>query len=431
MDAPCAQLRRRCMSAFWLPAVLSWAMALTGCQQQSSLMAVSSKLEGAWAAMRTPENVSPQASVWIRADGTFDLSRTVLRMLGDVGYLQYPGQSLTTKIAGGGRIEVLRGEYSPTHSLLVIRVRATDEHGRSDEGIQAYAADFNEDGTMADREGRVRSSSSPLDDLSPTVFRRIGPFPDEAAERAADEAEWGYLHRVEIRSATTSGGDRFCLVLPKEGPTPNRMVVTLGSISDSDEAINGEAESWFWHVDKNQIVVLVPGINIMKCHYEKKLNVNRPLLLADAPRVLAMVEKARSSLGVEKVYLLASGFGGYLGHYVWTTDNRPFSGFMAQDVESYDAYPAPLDFVDRAKPVHIWSSDPRQGGSARIAAWYRGLGFTAIDARTMPDAWSDPRQYLQDCLLALFEEAQPQPAAPSPEPSTQPSTTPPAGDRRS
>ena len=408
--------------------VLVCAAAMSGCHQPEPRTIIESKLEGTWEEVNPPPGgPSPSPSLSIHADGTFDLKSTMLAMCGDVDRLRYAGQSLTTRDFGGGRIEVLRGEYSPTHSLLVLKLSGHDERGRPYELISARVADLNEDGTMTYREGKLASPSTPFDTIPTWVCRRIGPFPDRAAQEAAAAAEWAFLSKAETKLARTDRGDRYCLALPKEGPAPRRMVVDLAEFSDADAEPCRKAHNWFRDVVRDHVVVLVPGVDILRYRPESELERNKPLLSADAPRVLAMVEKARADLGIEEVYLLAEGMAGYPGRYIWVTDNRPFSGFLTLDTDACEGYPAPTEHVNRATPIHIWSCGFGGAKPSGVESWYTREGFTSLDVRQLPlEVANNSRRRSQACLQALFGEEEQPPVAPPRDPSTRPAGAPPA-----
>ena len=127
-----------------------------------------------------------------------------------------------------------------------------------------------------------------------------------------------------------------------------------------------------------------------------------------------MVEKARADLGIEEVYLFAEGAAGYLGRYIWVTDNRPFSGFMALDTDACEGYPAPTGHVNRATPIHIWSSWFLGAKPSGVESWYTREGFTSLDVRQLPlEVANNSRRRSHACLQALFGEEGPPSAAPT------------------
>jgi hypothetical protein len=112
-----------------------------------------------------------------------------------------------------------------------------------------------------------------------------------------------------------------------------------------------------------------------------KVEEKRDLLVKDATTVLACVEKARSLVRTERVFLMGGGFGGFLAHFIWNNDNRSFLAFMALNTETYPSYPTPGPDVDRAKPVYVWTNRRTAEEARKIGECYKSAGFENVDVR--------------------------------------------------
>ena len=199
-----------------------------------------SPLTGTW------ENTDdPGDTLVIQPDGTFDFTRTMLAMAGDVSGLRKAGDRLKPA-PDGATFEITDSEFTASTSYVRFKSTLRIPEGGEEVEWAAYQAHLEPDGRLALHAGRLPRGDARPESLPVQLYRRIGDAPPRIKPRPAPEPakdEWIAIGRRQFASENwfeklravrlSSGVLNSVLLMPRDEVQARRLLVVR--VDNSDE----------------------------------------------------------------------------------------------------------------------------------------------------------------------------------------------------
>lgn len=353
--------------------------ALTGCSTTQP-RSVPSRLSGVWEAVDDARD-----TLVIQPDGTFDFTRTMWAMAGDVSKLRKAGDRLE-RPQDGVRFEVTASEITPTTSYIRVKATRRLPEGGEAIGYELYHAHLEPDGRLAVRAGTPDSQDARPESLAVRQYRRVGDAPPVRKPPPAPKEtkdEWITLGRRQFAGENwfeklrvkrlSSGALNSVLLMPRDQERAERFLVVRVKPTDK---VFYEGDLAGCGADAAKV-----GCSILHIAIPELDRYGRP----DAARVAELAEQVRSRtreaidlLQPVKCGLETYDNATYVGHYLWQKDNSLYDGwFCWQPTYSY-WYGASAD-ASRDKPalllVYPFPNDREVREHETVVAEYREHGF--------------------------------------------------------
>jgi hypothetical protein len=344
----------------------------------------SSPLAGTWEALDDARD-----TLVIRPDGTFDFTRTMWAMVGDVSRLRKAGDYLE-RPQDDVRFEITESDFTATVSYVRVKSTQHDPTGVVETAYGQYHASLEPDGALAVRAGNLPSAAAPAVSLAVRRYRRIGDAPpvcEPPPARSETNDEWIALGRrqfagknwfEELRVQRLSTGEvRSVLLMPCDKERARRLLVVrvkaaYDEFYESDLATSG-------------VDAAMTGSAILHIAIPELSRYGRPedARVAElAAQVGLYTRQAAGLLRAVRCGLETYDNASYVGHYLWQQDNSAYDGWFCWNPTYFAWYGVSAD-SNRGKPVLLLvvspdPDEPELGRQGIVVTEYRARGFRNV-----------------------------------------------------
>ena len=373
----------------WSLTAVAWLLWFCGCAGARQASTVS-PLSGTWQA----EDDCADTLV-IQRDGTFDFTRTMWAMAGDVSTLRRAGDRLE-RPEDGVQLEIVASEFTPRTSYIRLKATHRLPEGAVETSCAEYRACLGAGGGLAVRAGVLPCGDACSQALPVRLYRRVGDAPaarEPPPLLAPTKDEWIALGRRQFAGENwferlraerlSSGVLDSVLLMPRDDERAKRfLVVRVKAVGktfyESDLASSGADAA-------------MVGCSVLHIEIPELEAYGRPARarVADlAAQVRSATQEAVALLHPVRCGLETYDNGTYIGHYLWQKDNAPYDGWICWDAAwRFDWYGASAD-ASRGKPALFEQLGQYEG----VVAEYRAHGFENTRLTKMQENVPNPGQ---------------------------------------